>query len=91
MTKGHPYHPKHCFCQVPKEDLMCLNTLSVGWDGRVYDCDFNQALGMQMRNGRPFSIFDIKLNEIENLEILTGNHCFGCTAGAGSSCQGALQ
>lgn len=73
------------------EGLMCFNTLSVGWDGKIYDCDFNQMLGMQMRNGRPFTIADISLKDLENWEILTGKHCFGCTAGAGSSCQGALK
>lgn len=73
------------------EGLMCFNTLSVGWDGKIYDCDFNQMLGMQMRNGRPFTIADISLKDLENWEILIGKHCFGCTAGAGSSCQGALK
>ncbi|MGE0268935.1 MAG: arsenosugar biosynthesis radical SAM (seleno)protein ArsS [Candidatus Omnitrophota bacterium] len=71
--------------------LMCVNTLSVGWDGRLYDCDFNQMLGMQMRNGRPLTIADISGKDLENGGVLTGNHCFGCTAGAGSSCQGALK
>ncbi len=73
------------------EGLMCVNTLSVGWDGRLYDCDFNQMLGMQMRNGRPLTISDVQLEQLNNWEILTANHCFGCTAGAGSSCQGALR
>lgn len=72
------------------EGLMCLNTLSVGWDGQLYDCDFNQMLDMGIRNGRPLRIFDLADKDLENREILTGNHCFGCTAGAGSSCQGAL-
>jgi hypothetical protein len=70
---------------------MCVNTLSVGWDGKLYDCDFNQMLGMQMRNGRPLTISDVQLKDLNNCEILTGSHCFGCTAGAGSSCQGALK
>jgi len=73
------------------EGLMCLNTLSVGWDGRIYDCDFNQMLGMQIRNGKPLTIFDLQEGKLENWLILTGDHCFGCTAGAGSSCQGALK
>jgi radical SAM/Cys-rich protein len=73
------------------EGLMCVNTLSVGWDGRLYDCDFNQMLGMQMRNGRPLSISDISPRDLEGWEILTGDHCFGCAAGAGSSCQGAVR
>lgn len=73
------------------EGLMCVNTLSVGWDGKLYDCDFNQMLGINMRNGRPLTIADISGDDLENREILTGNHCFGCTAGSGSSCQGALK
>ena len=72
-------------------DLMCLNTLNVGWDGKIYDCDFNQMLEMQMRNGKLLTIFDLDLKNIQNFEILTGGHCFGCTAGCGSSCQGALK
>lgn len=70
--------------------LMCRNTLSVSWDGKLYDCDFNQMLGMQMRNGKPLTISDINLKDLEGFRILTANHCFGCTAGTGSSCQGAL-
>jgi radical SAM/Cys-rich protein len=73
------------------EGLMCINTLSVGWDGQIYDCDFNQMLGMDIRNGRPLSIANVTLKDLDNWRILTGSHCFGCTAGAGSSCQGALR
>lgn len=72
------------------ERLMCRDTLSVSWDGALYDCDFNQMLGMQMRNGTRLTIFDLALDKIKDFEILTGDHCFGCTAGTGSSCQGAL-
>ena len=72
------------------EGLMCRNTLSVGWDGKLYDCDFNQMMGIGLRNGRPLSIFNVTPDDLMDKEILTGNHCFGCTAGAGSSCQGAL-
>ena len=71
--------------------LMCRNTLSVGWDGRIYDCDFNQMLGMSIKNGRPFLITDVTLKDLRNWQVLTADHCFGCTAGAGSSCQGALK
>jgi radical SAM/Cys-rich protein len=98
--------------------LMCRNTISVGWRGEVYDCDFNQQLNMQWvgrvgaptvvgtpsRNGRirpaqradptgdnrPLFLWDVDPDEIDNREIMTGDHCFGCTAGAGSSCGGAL-
>ena len=70
--------------------LMCRNTVSVGWRGEVYDCDFNQQLGMQWSNGKPIFLWDLEPGKIENREIMTGNHCFSCTAGAGSSCGGAI-
>jgi radical SAM/Cys-rich protein len=70
--------------------LMCRNTISVGWSGEVYDCDFNQQLGMQWRNGAPIFLWDVDPSKIDNREIMTGNHCFGCTAGAGSGCGGAI-
>lgn len=73
--------------------LMCRNTISVGWRGEVYDCDFNQQLGMQW-SGDPdksgLFLWDIDGDSLEDREIMTGNHCFGCTAGAGSSCGGAI-
>jgi radical SAM/Cys-rich protein len=70
--------------------LMCRNTISVGWRGEVYDCDFNQQLGMQWKNGTPIFLWDVDPNSLEHREIMTGDHCFGCTAGAGSSCGGAI-
>jgi len=70
--------------------LMCRNTLSVGWRGEVYDCDFNQMLGLQWEAERPLFVWDIDLSQVENRPIATGEHCFGCTAGAGSSCGGAV-
>ncbi|MBV8097565.1 MAG: arsenosugar biosynthesis radical SAM protein ArsS [Verrucomicrobia bacterium] len=70
--------------------LMCRNTLSVGWRGEVYDCDFNQQLGMQWRKQKPLFVWDLDPGQLEGQSILMGNHCFGCTAGAGSSCGGAL-
>jgi MoaA/NifB/PqqE/SkfB family radical SAM enzyme len=73
------------------EGLMCRNTISVSWTGEVFDCDFNQMLKMQWHDGdRALSLWDIDPARVEEREILTGNHCFGCTAGAGSSCGGAL-
>jgi radical SAM/Cys-rich protein len=77
------------------EGLMCRSTINVGWRGEVYDCDFNQMLDMQWyRNGsEPYQrlfLWDVDPAEIENRPILTGDHCFGCTAGAGSSCGGAI-
>jgi radical SAM/Cys-rich protein len=70
--------------------LMCRNTISVSWRGEVYDCDFNQQLGMQWNNGAPIFLWDVDPHKIENRQIMTGDHCFGCTAGAGSSCGGAI-
>jgi radical SAM/Cys-rich protein len=67
------------------EGLMCRSTLSVGWDGRLYDCDFNQMLEMPLRS----TIFDVDLDAAMGGEIRVGPHCFGCTAGGGSSCGGS--
>jgi radical SAM/Cys-rich protein len=72
------------------EGLMCRGTLNVGWRGEVYDCDFNQMLNMQMRNGRPLYLWDVTPEYLDGRDILTGNHCLACTAGAGSSCTGAV-
>ncbi len=73
------------------DGLMCRNTLSVGWDGRLFDCDFNQMLEMELTGagGRPLTIHDAPRTLLEGRSILTAPHCFGCTAGAGSSCGGA--
>jgi radical SAM/Cys-rich protein len=73
--------------------LMCRNTISVGWRGEVYDCDFNQQLRMQWSSNRenePLFLWDIDPDSLEDRQIMTGDHCFGCTAGAGSSCGGAI-
>ena len=65
--------------------LMCLNTVSVGWDGTLYDCDFNQQLGMGITAKKEkFSVFDIEsLADLGEYSVRTDNHCFGCTAGSG--------
>ncbi len=72
--------------------LMCRNTLSVGWDGRLFDCDFNQMLELELQptDGSRSHIDDFHPNWLEPREIVTGRHCFGCTAGGGSSCGGAI-
>jgi radical SAM/Cys-rich protein len=73
------------------EALMCRTTLSVAWDGRLYDCDFNQALELPLGGRGPRTLFELEdLASLEGREIATASHCFGCTAGAGSSCGGAL-
>ncbi len=73
--------------------LMCRNTLSISWDGRVFDCDFNQMLGLPSRSaeGRPFHVRDLTPEALAARSIVTRRHCFGCTAGAGSSCGGAIE
>jgi radical SAM/Cys-rich protein len=75
--------------------LMCRNTISVGWRGEVYDCDFNQQLAMQWwrhNNDQSERLFlwDLDPDSLAGRKIMTGDHCFGCTAGAGSSCGGAI-
>jgi radical SAM/Cys-rich protein len=74
--------------------LMCKTTLSVGWDGTLYDCDFNQMLGLSLRPGEGgLASLNVRTASPEDLGrrvIITGRHCFGCTAGAGSSCGGAI-
>lgn len=74
------------------EGLMCRNTINVSWQGEVFDCDFNQMLKMPWSNNGSgaLHLWEIDPAQVENREILTGDHCFGCTAGAGSSCGGAL-
>jgi radical SAM/Cys-rich protein len=70
--------------------LMCRTTLSVGWDGRLYDCDFNQMLDLGLEGSLPQTIFDLDAESLMRRRIVVGQHCYGCTAGAGSSCQGVI-
>ncbi len=69
--------------------VMCRSMVSVGWDGKLYDCDFNQMLGMPVVAGHAASIHDTDLRDFRERPIATGSHCFGCTVGSGSSCGGA--
>ena len=69
--------------------VMCTNTLSVSWDGYLYDCDFNQMLGLKVASkARHIKDYDTSL--LEGREVVISQHCYGCTAGAGSSCQGTV-
>ncbi|MFZ3132201.1 MAG: DUF3641 domain-containing protein [Desulfosporosinus sp.] len=70
-------------------NVMCQELLSVGWDGKIYDCDYNQALGIPLRT-KPKTIWDISDFNVIESDISFNRHCFGCTAGSGSSCRGAL-
>jgi hypothetical protein len=70
--------------------LMCRTLVSVGWDGALYDCDFNQMLEMPLGAG-PRTLWEVEdLSELAEARVATASHCFGCTAGSGSSCGGAL-
>ncbi|MCW5977187.1 MAG: arsenosugar biosynthesis radical SAM protein ArsS [Bryobacteraceae bacterium] len=69
--------------------VMCRYTLSIGWDGVLYDCDFNQMIELTVNHGAPTHIRDFDLAVLARRRIVTGQHCYGCTAGAGSSCGGA--
>ncbi len=72
--------------------VMCRNLISVGWDGMIYDCDFNQMLDLPMTDddGKALNILSLSIDQVLNRSIRVGNHCYACTAGAGSSCGGAL-
>lgn len=70
-------------------NVMCRDTISIGWDGYIYDCDFNQMLEMKVST-QSKHISEFNANELNNRKILIGQHCYGCTAGAGSSCGGTV-
>ncbi len=72
------------------EGLMCRNRICVAWDGRLFDCDFNLALGKAVNHGAPDHIRNFDHDALSTRRIRTGCHCFGCTAGSGSSCEGTL-
>ena len=72
------------------DGLMCRNLISVDWRGNLFDCDFNQMLELGVGDALPPTIFDFDSAKLENRAIVTANHCFGCTAGSGSSCGGAV-
>jgi radical SAM/Cys-rich protein len=72
------------------DGLMCRSTLSVDYQGRLYDCDFNQMLGMNLRPDTSGFLWDLTPGMLSGGAIETGDHCFACTAGSGSSCTGAL-
>lgn len=81
------------FNPLAAERVMCRTMLSVDWQGRLYDCDFNQMLELGLRPELPQNVLDLDAAALEVLarrRIVTGRHCFGCTAGAGSSCGGGL-
>jgi radical SAM/Cys-rich protein len=78
----------NAFNPTAAEGIMCRSFISVGYDGRLYDCDFNQMLDMQIKNGQLMNVFNFDFDYLLKRDISFGAHCFGCTAGAGSSCGG---
>jgi len=78
----------NAFNPMSLDGVMCRSTVSVGWDGKLYDCDFNQMLGLTVNHGAPRHIAAFDMNPLASRQIVVGDHCYGCTAGAGSSCQG---
>ena len=71
------------------KELMCKNTISVSWEGYIYDCDFNQMLDLKI-NSKNSTIFNCKIEGLVDKKVEVSQHCYGCTAGAGSSCQGTI-
>jgi radical SAM/Cys-rich protein len=82
---------EHSFNPDTLPGLMCRTTLSVDYQGRLYDCDFNQMLGLALNDAAPRYLWDLHPSGLDGLPIQTGHHCFACTAGCGSSCTGALK
>ena len=80
----------NAFNPVAAERVMCRSLISVGYDGTLYDCDFNQMLEWRVNHGMPNTIWNFDLEKLRSRKIVFGDHCYGCTAGAGSSCGGAV-
>lgn len=80
------------FNRATLDQVMCRNLISVGWEGLIYDCDFNQMLDLPIRDraGKPLHISSLSIEQVRNHAITVGGHCYACTAGAGSSCGGTL-
>jgi radical SAM/Cys-rich protein len=96
--EGYMERLANAFNPAAAAGVMCRYTLSVGWDGTLYDCDFNQMLELPVNHGAPAStpggapghLRDFDPATLHRRRIVTGNHCYGCTAGSGSSCGGAV-
>jgi radical SAM/Cys-rich protein len=88
--EGYMERLANAFNPTAAAGVMCRDTISVGWDGTLYDCDFNQMLGLPVSPRVPQHIRDFDPARLDARPIVTGNHCYGCTAGTGASCGGAL-
>ncbi len=78
------------FNPIAAENVICKSMVSVNWDGYFYDCDFNQMLDLKIGGKNPIHISQYDNNHINKRNIIVKDHCFGCTAGSGSSCQGTI-
>lgn len=88
--EGYMERLANAFNPAAAKSVMCRNTISVSWDGRLYDCDFNQMLELPLAEGMPRHIRDFDAATLAGRRVATANHCYGCTAGAGSSCGGSV-
>ncbi len=88
--EGYMERLANAFNPAAAAGVMCRDTISVGWDGTLYDCDFNQMLELPVGAGAPHHIREFDPARLHHRRIVTGNHCYGCTAGAGSSCGGSI-
>lgn len=89
-TAGYMQRLLDAYNPAAVRSVMCRTTLSVGWDGRLFDCDFNQMLELGVDARAPQTLSEFDLDALAQRRVVTGRHCFGCTAGAGSSCGGSL-
>jgi radical SAM/Cys-rich protein len=87
--EGYMQRLANAFNPAAAAAVMCRHTLSIGWDGTLYDCDFNQMLDLPIQAPAPRHIRDFDVARLNHRRIVTANHCYGCTAGSGSSCGGA--
>jgi len=87
--EDYMYSLVEAYNPVVVENVMCTNTLSISWDGWLYDCDFNQMLNLKVAS-KVKHISDYNEELLQNRNIIINQHCYGCTAGAGSSCQGVV-
>ena len=82
---------KEAHQEINLESVMCRSLISVDWQGYVYDCDFNQMLDMSIKHkNKPTHINELNIEQLSNIPVAVGDHCYGCTAGQGSSCGGSL-
>jgi radical SAM/Cys-rich protein len=79
----------NAFNPLAAQNAMCTNTISIGYDGQIYDCDFNQMLDLNVKAEYPNHIVNFDLKLLSTRDIVISEHCYGCTAGSGSSCQGS--